>query len=183
VELLLEHGVLRLQRADITTLRVDAIVNAANASLAGGGGVDGAIHRAAGPSLMQELRARYSGGTPTGTAVITGAGELQARHVIHAVGPRWRDGTRGEPDLLRSAYRTAFSLAAQHDCSSVAAPSISTGIYGFPIALAAPIALSEAVDVLQRDTPIIDLTFALFSDADLATFSAALESVQPRRSA
>jgi O-acetyl-ADP-ribose deacetylase len=115
--------------------------------------------------------------------VVTGAGRLQARYVIHAVGPRWRDGTRGEPDLLRSAYRTAFSLAAAHDCASVAAPSISTGIYRFPIAHAAPIALTEALDVLQRTTPIRDLTFALFSDADLATFAAALESVHPRRNA
>ena len=182
MELRLEHGVLRLRRADITTLRMDAIVNAANASLAGGGGVDGAIHRAAGPSLMEELRSRYDG-CPTGSAVITGAGRLQARHVIHAVGPRWRDGSHGEPDLLRSAYRTAFALAASHDCASVAAPSISTGIYGFPIALAAPIALSEAADVLRRDTAISELTFALFSDADLATFSEALDSVHPRRSA
>jgi O-acetyl-ADP-ribose deacetylase (regulator of RNase III) len=172
----LDHGVLRLQRADITTLRVDAIVNAANQSLAGGGGVDGAIHRAAGPSLMEELRARYDR-CPTGSAVITGAGRLPARHVIHAVGPRWRDGEHGEPDLLRSAYRTAFELAVQHGCSSVAAPSISTGIYGFPIDLAAPIALEEAIAVLQRHTPVCDLTFALFSTADLDTFTVALRSL------
>jgi O-acetyl-ADP-ribose deacetylase (regulator of RNase III) len=172
--------VLRLQRADITTLHVDAIVNAANQSLAGGGGVDGAIHRAAGPELMRELRERYDR-CPTGSAVITGAGRLQARHVIHAVGPRWRDGEHGEPDLLRSAYRTSFALAAEQDCASVAAPSISTGIYGFPIDLAAPIALEEASAALRAGTPVREITFALFSPADLDTFAAAL-AVQARRS-
>src|ERR1700689_5167038 len=101
-------GRITLCRADITTLRVDAIVNAANASLAGGGGVDGAIHRAAGPELMRELSARYDG-CATGSAVVTGAGRLQARHVVHAVGPRWRGGDHDEPALLASAYRTAFS--------------------------------------------------------------------------
>ncbi len=169
-----EHGVLRLQRADITTLRVDAIINAANQHLAGGGGVDGAIHRAAGPELMRELRERYQG-CPTGSAVITGAGRLPVRHVIHAVGPRWRGGERGEPELLRSAYRTAFGLAADHGCASVAAPSISTGIYGFPIERAAPIAVEEALDVLSRPTPIGELTFALFSPPDLDSFTAALQ--------
>jgi O-acetyl-ADP-ribose deacetylase len=174
------EGVLRLQRADITSLRVDAIVNAANQSLAGGGGVDGAIHRAAGPDLMRELRERYER-CPTGSAVITGAGRLQARHVIHAVGPRWRDGEHGEPDLLRSAYRTSFALAAEQGCASVAAPSISTGIYGFPIDLAAPIALEEASAALGAGTPVREITFALFSPADLDTFAAEL-AVQARRS-
>jgi len=169
-------GVLRLQHVDITTLRVDAIVNAANAGLAGGGGVDGAIHRAAGASLMEELRARYSG-CPTGSAVITAAGDLDAQYVIHAVGPRWRDGSHGEADLLRSAYRTSFALAAEHGCVSVAAPSISTGIYGFPIELAAPIALSEALEALRAVTPLRELTFALFSPAALDTFVAALRTL------
>jgi O-acetyl-ADP-ribose deacetylase len=175
VEQRVGDGVLRLQRADITTLHVDAIVNAANQSLAGGGGVDGAIHRAAGPSLLQELQARYDR-CPTGSAVITGAGRLRARYVIHAVGPRWRDGEHGEPDLLRSAYRSSFALAAEHGCASVAAPSISTGIYGFPIALAAPIALEEALAALRAGNPLRELTFALFSPADLETFTAALRS-------
>jgi len=167
-------GRLTLQRADITSLQVDAIVNAANQSLAGGGGVDGAIHRAAGPELMRELRHRYDG-CDTGSAVITAAGKLHARYVIHAVGPRWRDGAHREPELLRSAYRTAFALAAQHECASVAAPSISTGIYGFPIERAAPIALDEARNALEAPgTPIREITFALFSDADLAVFAAAL---------
>jgi O-acetyl-ADP-ribose deacetylase (regulator of RNase III) len=143
-------GVIRLVRADITTLEVDAIVNAANAALAGGGGVDGAIHRAAGPSLMEELRSGHPGGTPTGTAVITGAGRLRARHVVHAVGPRWRGGSHGEDDDLRGAYSHALRLAAAEGCKTVALPSISTGIYGFPIERAAPIALRVVVEALRE---------------------------------
>jgi O-acetyl-ADP-ribose deacetylase (regulator of RNase III) len=167
-------GRLRLQRADITTLEVDALVNAANASLAGGGGVDGAIHRAGGPEIMSELRRRYQG-CPTGSAVVTGAGRLRAQHVIHAVGPRWRDGEHGEPEQLRGAYRTAFALAAEHGCATVASPSISTGIYGFPIDLAAPIALGEARHALEAPaTPLREVVFALFAETDLTCFSAAL---------
>src|SRR5579864_4551869 len=134
----------RLLRVDITTFSVDAMVNAANQQLAGGGGVDGAIHRAGGPEIMRELSRRYAGGCPTGSAVITGAGRLPAKYVIHAVGPRWRDGDHGEPELLRSAYDTSFALATSHRCATVAAPSISTGIYGFPVELAAPIAVTAA---------------------------------------
>jgi O-acetyl-ADP-ribose deacetylase (regulator of RNase III) len=168
------NGRVTLRRADITTLAVDALVNAANASLAGGGGVDGAVHRAAGPGLMRELSERYHG-CPTGSAVITGAGRLPARHVIHAVGPRWRDGDHGEPELLASAYRSAFALASEHACATVAAPSISTGIYGFPIELAAPIALGVAVAALEQPgTSLREITFALFSDADLEVFARAL---------
>jgi O-acetyl-ADP-ribose deacetylase len=167
-------GRVTLRRADITTLEVDAIVNAANQSLAGGGGVDGAIHRAAGPELMRELQQRYER-CPTGSAVITGAGRLRARHVIHAVGPRWRDGAHDEPELLASAYRTAFALAAEHSCATLAAPSISTGIYGFPIEQAAPIAIAEAVTALSADpTSLAEITFALFSESDLEVFARAL---------
>ncbi len=167
-------GRITLVRADITTLAADAIVNAANASLAGGGGVDGAVHRAAGAALMRELRERYSG-CPTGSAVITGAGRLQAAHVIHAVGPRWRDGAHGESELLASAYRSAFTLAAEHGCATVAAPAISTGIYGFPIETAAPIAIHEAVAALEAPgTPLREITFALFSARDLEVFARAL---------
>lgn len=161
-------------RADITTVAADAIVNAANQHLAGGGGVDGAIHRAAGAALMAELRERYQR-CPTGGAVITGAGRLPARHVIHAVGPRWRDGEHGEPEQLRSAYRRAFELAAEHSCATVASPSISTGIYGFPIEAAAPIAVEEALAAVAAEgTPVTQITFALFSDADLGVFREAL---------
>jgi O-acetyl-ADP-ribose deacetylase (regulator of RNase III) len=167
-------GRIRLCRADITKLEVDAIVNAANASLVGGGGVDGAIHRAAGPDLMRELRERYDR-CPTGSAVITGAGMLPARHVIHAVGPRWRDGHHGEPEQLASAYFRAFELAAEHSCASVAAPAISTGIYGFPIKLAAPIAVDAAATALAMPgTTLTEVIFALFSDSDLEVFARTL---------
>jgi len=169
-------GTLELVRADITLLEVDAIVNAANKSLAGGGGVDGAVHRAGGPEIMRELGERYDG-CPTGSAVITGAGRMRARFVIHAVGPRWRDGEHGEPDLLASAYRTAFQLASEQGVSTVAAPSISTGIYGFPIERAAPIALAEARRALAAGPPPERITFALFSDSDLSVFSRALDSL------
>jgi len=173
-ELRVGEGVLRVQRGDITTFAVDAMVNAANQHLAGGGGVDGAIHRAGGPEIMRELRQRYDG-CPTGSAVITGAGRLPAQYVIHAVGPRWRDGEHGEPEALRSAYRTAFGLAASHGCASVAAPSISTGIYGFPVERAAPIALAAARDALaEPDTSLRAVTFALFSAGDLDAFASFL---------
>jgi O-acetyl-ADP-ribose deacetylase len=176
-ELRVGEGTLRLQRGDITTFAVDAIVNAANQHLAGGGGVDGAIHRAGGRDIMRELRERYDG-CPTGSAVVTGAGRLQAKYVIHAVGPRWRDGAHGEPDLLRSAYRTAFELAASHGCASVAAPSISTGIYGFPVERAAPIALDCAREALSASaTPLRLVTFALFSPADLDVFASSLQQI------
>ena len=168
-------GQIVLRRADLTTLRVDAMVNAANQHLAGGGGVDGAIHRAGGPEIMAELRERYHG-CPTGSAVITGAGRLPARHVIHAVAPRWRGGDRGEPSLLASAYRTAFALAAEHDCATIASASLGTGIYGFPIELAAPIALVEAAAALRAGGAITEIGWALFSDRDLDVFSTALTS-------
>ncbi len=150
------------------------MVNAANSHLAGGGGVDGAIHRAGGREIMAELNERYDG-CPTGSAVITGAGRLPARHVVHAVGPRWRDGEHGEHEQLRSAYRSAFALAAENGATTVVCPSISTGIYGFPIAAAAPIAVEEAHAALAaEDTPLLGITFALFSDSDLAEFGRAL---------
>jgi O-acetyl-ADP-ribose deacetylase (regulator of RNase III) len=171
------RGTVVLRQADITTLRVDAMVNAANSALAGGGGVDGAIHRAGGPEIMAELRRDHQGGCPTGSAVVTGGGRLAARHVIHAVGPRWRGGGHGEEEALASAYRTAFHLAAERGCRSVAAPSISTGIYGFPVERAAPIAVAAARAALQQPgTSLEEITFALFGSADLAAFTAALDA-------
>src|SRR5687768_15985030 len=132
---------LKLPRGDITKIAADAIVSAANSQLAGGGGVDGAIHRAAGPELMDELKRRYPKGCPTGWAVITGAGKLKARHVIHAVGPVWSGGDSGEAEQLARAYAKALSLARDASCRSVAFPSISTGSYGYPVEQAAPVAL------------------------------------------
>ena len=152
-------------RADITTLDVDAIVNAANSSLLGGGGVDGAIHRAAGPELLHACRLLC--GCKTGDAKITGGFRLPARHVIHTVGPVWRGGDQGEPALLESCYRRSLELAAQHHIKSVAFPSISTGIYGYPIELASKVALSTVESSFELAPDVTEVTFCCFSAGDL----------------
>ncbi|HWP64598.1 MAG TPA: O-acetyl-ADP-ribose deacetylase [Candidatus Limnocylindria bacterium] len=168
-------GALELVRGNIVEQATDAIVNAANSTLLGGGGVDGAIHRAGGPTILEECR--RLGGCATGDAKITSGGRLPARWVIHAVGPVYRDGRHGEPELLASAYRRSLEVAAAHDIRirSVAFPSISTGAYRFPIDLAAPIALETVVAFLERPgSPIALVRFVLFSDPDLAAYTAAL---------
>lgn len=150
---------------DITKVPADAIVNAANARLAGGGGVDGAIHRAGGPSIMRELDAiRPSiGRCETGQAVVTGAGKLPARYVVHAVGPVYRDGQRGEPDLLASCYRVSLQLAAEKGARTITFPSISTGVYGYPMVAAAEIAVrTVAAGLRAPECPIERATFVLF---------------------
>lgn len=165
-----------LEQGDITRQTVDAVVNAANSGLRGGGGVDGAIHRAGGPQIMAELdviRVRQ-GGCPTGQAVVTSAGNLKAGHVIHAVGPIWRGGNHGEPDLLRQAYRNSLQLAARHGAQTIAFPSISTGVYGFPIEKAAPIALDEARAFALANPAFAEIRFVLFSAADFAVYQTAL---------
>lgn len=164
---------LRLQRGDITKIRADALVNAANQFLAGGGGVDGAIHRAGGSSIMEECR--RIGGCETGSAAVTGAGNLGARHVIHAVAPRWTGGSRREADLLAAAYRRSLELADEHGDRSIAFPSLGTGAYRYPVDQAADIALHTVANYLRGETEIEEVTFVLFSQSDLDVYSAALE--------
>ena len=157
-------GRVEIIRGDITTLDVDAIVNAANSSLLGGGGVDGAIHRVAGPRLLQETRTL--GGTPPGTAKITAGYDLPARHVIHAVGPVWQGGASGEDATLEGAYLSSLALASEHTLESIAFPSISTGVYGFPLERATRIAHATARDWLAaNDLPRL-IVFCVFSEAD-----------------
>src|SRR5512143_2425235 len=159
---------LRAVEADITTLPVDAIVNAANASLLGGGGVDGAIHRAAGPQLLAACR--LLGGCQTGDAKLTRGYRLPARYVIHTVGPVWQGGGRGEPDLLASCYRRSIELAAANGITTLAFPSISTGIYGYPIEQAAEIAVDTVRECLGEFTAIREVIFCCFSADDLAVY-------------
>ncbi len=157
---------IELVEGDITAIPADAIVNAANSALAGGGGVDGAIHRAGGSEVMADLEARYGRDRtcPTGSAVVSAAGQLPARWVVHAVGPVWRGGRAGEPDLLASADRTSLQLAAQHGARTVTVPAISLGIYGYPHGLGARVALEAVVEHLAADTPIQRVTFVLRPD-------------------
>jgi O-acetyl-ADP-ribose deacetylase (regulator of RNase III) len=164
---------IELIAGDITHQATDAIVNAANTTLLGGGGVDGAIHRAGGPAILEECR--RLGGCPTGDARITTAGRLPARFVIHTVGPVYRDGAHGEPELLASAYRRSLEVAVEHGLRSVAFPSISTGAYRYPIADAARVALATVSDFLNAEPGRLDLVrFVLFSTRDLDVYRDAL---------
>lgn len=165
----------QLVAGDITRVSVDVVVNAANSALSGGGGVDGAIHAAAGPSVMHELRERYDG-CATGAAVVTEAGRLPARLIVHAVGPIWRGGDHDEARLLASAYASSLDLASAASAHSVAFPAISCGIYGYPLDEAASVALESVASWLSThpDTSIEDIIFVLRGEAVMTAFSAAL---------
>jgi O-acetyl-ADP-ribose deacetylase (regulator of RNase III) len=166
-----------LVTGDITRQESDAIVNAANSRLAGGGGVDGAIHRAGGPSIMAETCQKYPQGCPTGDAVITGAGDLVAQHVIHTVGPVWSGGLRSEEEKLASAYRRSLELAIENGCGSVAFPSLSTGAYRYPVDLAAGTALNTVLSFLEKNHQPKVVRFVLFDDPTHAAYVAALRSI------
>jgi len=168
---------LELVQGDITRQAIDAIVNAANRELSGGGGVDGAIHRAAGPLLMEQTRARYPGGCPTGEAVVTDAGRLAARFVFHAVGPVWYGGKEGESRLLSSAYWRCLELAREHRCGGIAFPAISTGVYGYPKDLAAEVSLATAADFLRRHGDPTLVRFVLFDAGTFGAFARVLETI------
>lgn len=176
MEIVIEGTRVSLVKGDITLEETDAIVNAANSRLAGGGGVDGAIHRAGGPAVMEECR--KIGGCPTGSAVMTTGGELRARFVIHAVGPIYKDGLHNEPVLLESAYRASLGLAVEKGLKSVAFPSISTGAYAYPVEEASTVALSTVLDFIRGNKGSLELVrFVLFSDSDYDVYSRTLRSL------
>ncbi len=176
MEVRINQGLIALVQGDITDEETDAIVNAANSRLSGGAGVDGAIHRAGGPSLMAECR--KIGGCPTGQAVITTAGNLKAKRVIHTVGPVYQGGTKGEAELLRSAYLSSLRLAAATGLRSIAFPAISTGVYGYPLAEAAGIALKTAIDYLRGHSDIDVIRFVLYDRRSYDAFAAELEKLR-----
>jgi O-acetyl-ADP-ribose deacetylase (regulator of RNase III) len=166
---------IKLVKGDITKLKVDAIVNAANSSLLGGGGVDGAIHRAAGPALLEECKTL--GGCATGQAKITQGYQLPAQYVIHTVGPVWRGGAKGESKLLASCYQTSLKLAKEHNIKSIAIPAISCGIYGYPISQAAMIAVKETVNFLELNDRVETVIFTCFDDTIYDAYQHALDSL------
>jgi O-acetyl-ADP-ribose deacetylase (regulator of RNase III) len=171
----------QLVKGDITEMETDAIVNAANSSLMGGGGVDGAIHRRGGPTILEECKriraTEWPLGLPTGKAVITGAGNLKARHVIHTVGPVWRGGNRGEPELLTQAYQNSLKLAVEKGLKSLAFPSISTGAYGYPVEDACRVTLEAVKAFLEKEDLLDEVVFALFSEHALKAYLAEAKEV------
>jgi len=171
----------RLTQRDITEMETDAIVNAANSSIMGGGGVDGAIHRKGGPKILEECKkiraTEWLQGLPTGKAVITSAGNLKAKNVIHTVGPVWHGGNRGEPELLAQAYHNSLRLAVSNGLKTVAFPSVSTGAYGYPIGDASRIALKTVQDFLEKEDQLCEVIFVLFSDRDLEVYVESAKSI------
>ena len=171
----------RLVRGDITEMETDAIVNAANSSPMGGGGVDGAIHRKGGPKMLEECKkiraSEWSQGLPTGKVVITSAGNLKARHVIHTVGPVWRGGNRGEPELLAQTYRNSLRLAVFKGLKTIAFPSISTGAYGYPVEDACRVALEAVKEFLEKEDSLDEVVFVLFSESVFEVYADKAEEV------
>lgn len=172
---------IQLIRGDITEVDVDAIVNAANSTLLGGGGVDGAIHRKGGPKILEECKliraTQWPDGLPTGKAVITSGGNLKAKYVIHTVGPVWLGGFHVESELLKQAYRNSLKLAVQNGIKTIAFPSISTGAYGYPIEEASRVAVGSVKKFLEKEDKIKKVTFVLFSDLDFAVYLRALKDI------
>lgn len=179
MQVVIGNSVLKLVQGDITQQETEAIVNAANSSLMGGGGVDGAIHRSGGPQILEECKqiVARQGPLPTGQAVITSGGNLKARWVIHTVGPIWRGGNAGEDDLLASAYRSSLQLAVEKNISTISFPSISTGAYRFPLERAAEIALRTVWDFLSTHQKPAEVRFVLFSPGDFAVYQRALAAL------
>ena len=175
IKVTISQSILELAQGDITKEETEAIGNAANAALAGGGGVDGAIHRAGGPSIMTELKARYRG-CPTGSAVITAGGNLKAKYVVHAVGPRY-SATAKDAELLASAYQKSLELCTENKISSIAFPSISTGIYGYPVEEASRVALKAVMDYLKDHPGIKLVRFVLFDSGTYQTYEEALKEL------
>lgn len=169
--------VIELVQGDITRQQVDAIVNAANQALAGGGGVDGAIHAAAGPVIMEETSRLHPDGCPTGSAVATSAGNMSAKRIFHAVGPVWRGGGKGERGLLKSACRKCLELSLEHDCESIAFPAISTGAFGYPMDLAAEDSLTAVREFLQEHGRPRVVRFVLFGGGAFGAYSRVLEAM------
>ena len=175
MEAKIKNSIIRLAQDDITKQKVDAIVNAANSRLAGGGGVDGAIHRVGGPKIMAECK-KYNG-CPTGKAVMTTGGNLPAKYVIHTVGPVYQNGKSGEPELLQAAYLNSLKMAEKNILKTIAFPSISTGVYGYPVKAAAVLALETVVSYLRGDTFIERVEFILFSSEDYNVYCSTLKAV------
>jgi len=183
-EVTVNQAKLRIIQGDITRQSTDAIVNAANSSLMGGGGVDGAIHRAGGPAILDECKqiVARQGRLPTGKAVITTGGNLKAKHVIHTVGPIWHGGNQGEPELLASAYQESLKLAAENNLNSIAFPSISTGAYGYPVSQASKLALNTVITWLSHSTTSLrEVVFVLFDPQTFAAYASALTDIGEER--
>jgi O-acetyl-ADP-ribose deacetylase (regulator of RNase III) len=183
IEVLINQAKLCIVQGDITKQTTDAIVNAANPSLMGGGGVDGAIHRAGGPAILEECKQIVSrqGHLPTGKAVITTGGNLKARYVIHTVGPIWHGSIKGEPELLASAYGESLKLAAEKGLSSISFPSISTGAYGYPVAEAAEVALASVIAFVQDVTSLREVIFVLFDSNTYSSYCNVLKKLMAEK--